>query len=222
MRTRLPIIIAEPVFSRDPLTNEELAPTYTNYRAYADRVDRTGNERLFGDIEAGEWSSVFTVRWPSRTQRVNENWLVYDEFGILHEIKSVTQSRDDWSSINIFASRYSTELGEEAPVTPTQPTVILLVGWSADSTAQAAELTAGSTTSSIVIPEATGNQHLILWRADIAGGNPTSVEIGSARSWRNVFGPAMPLIHDEVPGQAIITVYNQDAGLLSGETVSVR
>ena len=222
MRLRLPIILSEPTFRRDELTNEELDPTLTNYSAKARRVERAGNERLFGDIEAGQWSSIFTVEWPSQTYRVNENWLLFDEFGIRHQINAVTRNPENYRQINIFATRLTTEAGEETPVTPTEPAITIRIGWSMDQTPEASELTASSTGNTVVIPAATGFQFLVIWRSDLAGGDPQQVHVASAGNSRNAYSRRpIPLTVDDMTGQAIVSVYDRNAVLLSGEAVRV-
>lgn len=99
----------------------------------------------------------------------------------------------------------------------------LIVGWSADANISNAEITAGasSSTNSVVIPTATGNQHLFVWRADADGGNPTEVHIAGGGNSRNIFGTATARMVGGTEGQLIVSVGTQNAAVLSGETLRV-
>ena len=102
----------------------------------------------------------------------------------------------------------------------------LAVGWSPDPLMSAPAMAAANfdedEDGAVVIPDETGGSHLYIWRSDEAGGDPTAVSVGSALNWRNIFGPAVPMDFEAVPGQVVVTVVRQNAGLLSGETVEVE
>ena len=95
--------------------------------------------------------------------------------------------------------------------------------WSADTTITEAEVLAGtsSDTNSVVIPNATGGQYLVIWRADADGGDPSEIHISGGGNQRNTFGNAVALTVDGVAGQVVHTVTTQNATFLSGETVRV-
>ena len=99
---------------------------------------------------------------------------------------------------------------------------ILRIGWSADAVADASELTAAFPDQTGTIPDGTGALHLVVWRADAAGGDPAEVHIATGGNARNIFGPAAPLADaNGTPGQVIVSVTTQKAGLYSGETLHV-
>ena len=99
----------------------------------------------------------------------------------------------------------------------------LYVGWSVDTTVDAAEVLAGaeSDTSSVTIPTDTGSLYLFVWRSDTDGGDPTEVHIAGGGNARNTFGPASALTAGGVDGQLIVTVGTLNAGVNSGETLRV-
>ena len=100
--------------------------------------------------------------------------------------------------------------------------IAIRAGWSVDAMADVGELTASSENTMLTIPDAAGGLHLVVWRSDAAGGDPSEIRVAAARSWRNLFGNAVPLADaDGVDGQVIVTVDAQNAGLLSGETLQV-
>ena len=105
----------------------------------------------------------------------------------------------------------------------TPPTHALYVGWSADTipAADGSEFTANSDTHTVIIPDATGNQYIIIWRSDVDGGNPTSVRVNGGLNIRNTFGAASAFTLNGVDGQVIVSVTTQNADLLSQETLEV-
>lgn len=229
MQPTTPIILAQPTISRDPVTREKLSPAFHNYRSYAIRRDRAGSEQLFGDIEAGNWSAIFTVRWPSLTVRVNETWILYDEFHTRYDIDSVTQNPRDRTLIDIAARRHDTVSANATiqipsdPITPAPPAAerILRAGWSVDRVPEASELRTYSETNRIILPDANGDRYLLIWRADDAGGDPTNISLGAFNS-RNIFGDAVPLTDEiGVPGVVLVSVFLQNSRLLSGQQVEV-
>ena len=225
MQPTLPVILARPIREQDPVTNEPLPVTYRNYSSYANRQDRIGSERLFGDIEAGDWSTLFTVRWPSFTILVSEDWVLYDEFNLRYEVESVTRDQKDRSLINIFAKRQ--ELTDsDAPKPPAPPTpgqIIWRVGWATTQIPQAADLTVSSTGNELLVPEATGSLFLVIWRSDASGGAPSTVYLGDQDfNIRYEFGDPRPLIDsDGDPGQAIVTLHDRNASLVSGTRIRI-
>ena len=115
----------------------------------------------------------------------------------------------------------STVVPTEHSVAPTR--VPIYVGWSADLTITADELTRGTDHKKATAPKTMGALHLLIWRADSEGGDPRAVKLGiSDRDRRNDFGQALPLTIDSIPGRVIATVYAQNAGLLSGIAVEVE
>ena len=98
-------------------------------------------------------------------------------------------------------------------------------GWAAARAVSGAEIAAGvaddDNDGAVVIPDETGGAFLYIWRSDEAGGDPTAVSVGPAPNWRNFFGAPVPMALGDVPGQVIVTVARQDAGLLSGETIEI-
>ena len=115
MRVRIPITLAEPTVSINPINSRERT-TYTNYRAYADVKDRVGNERLYGEVEADEASSIFTLTWPYPNKRITIQWDLYDEFNVKHDIKSVTPDPKNWAKVNLLATRLTDASAIRAPV----------------------------------------------------------------------------------------------------------
>ena len=99
----------------------------------------------------------------------------------------------------------------------------LIVGWSVDAAISDAELAAGAASdgSSAVLPDATGFNYIYIWRSDTDGGDPAAVSVAGTAGWRNNLGVAVAREYDGVPGQLLVTINTQDAGLLSGETVTV-
>ena len=101
-------------------------------------------------------------------------------------------------------------------------TTTLRAGWSADASPSAGELTASSTGDTVTIPDGAGSLHLLLWRSDAAGGDPSDIRIAGSPNWRNLFGSAIPLADtDGIGGEALVTLGTQKAALLSGETARV-
>ena len=101
------------------------------------------------------------------------------------------------------------------------PTHALYVGWSGGVTPVAADFTANSDTHTVIIPDATGSQYLVIWRSDLDGGDPTSVTINGGRNVRNTFGAATAFELNGVAGQVIVSVTTQNANFLSQETLGV-
>ena len=99
----------------------------------------------------------------------------------------------------------------------------LYTGWSPDATVTESEVLAGasSSTDTVTIPNATGGQFHWIWRADADGGDPTEVHVAGGGNGRNGYGPASALTVDGTPGQLIVSVGQQNANLLSGETLRV-
>ena len=99
----------------------------------------------------------------------------------------------------------------------------LFTGWSPDTTVTESEVLAGasSSTDTVTIPNATGGQYHWIWRADADGGDPTEVHVAGGGNGRNGYGVAMALTVDGDAGQLIVSVIQQNADFLSGETLRV-
>lgn len=70
------------------------------------RTDSSGREGLFDDIEAGIWTTTFSVRWPSTgDHRITELWRVMDENNLLYDIVSVTQSKTNKQYVDLRCER---------------------------------------------------------------------------------------------------------------------
>lgn len=121
-------------------------------------------------------------------------------------------------------------IGAAPPVTPVTPVIPttgvqnIVAGWSTDTTVTIGELNVGAApvlplTDTVVIPNASGNQYLFVWRADADGGDPTEVHVAGGGNQRNVFGVAIPFTYQSVAGQLIISITTQNASLLSAETL---
>lgn len=224
-RGRFPVKLAEPTIIRSS-TGTEIDRTYELIPAWASQQQRPGREQEIDGIESGTWVTLFTVRWPHlKVKQITEQWKIFDKYNVQHDVISVTQNSMDWSSVDVLAERHElTDIPEERTVSPPVPTIRVRAGWSTDRTPEAVELTAESTSSVITIPSGTGALFLVLWRPDAAGGDPTNVFFVHGANLRNEFGEAEELIFpddDGVTGQAIVTVFDRNADLLSNTPITV-
>ena len=74
-----------------------------------------------------------------------------------------------------------------------------------------------SLSNEITLPDATGLNYLALWRADSDGGDPSEVHLSGGGNSRNLFGAAVARSYNGLAGQLIVSVFQQNADLLSGE-----
>lgn len=64
--------------------------SYKQVKVYARRQDRGGREATYGDTKAGIWQVRFEIRATPSLQSVSEDWVLVDQYGIEHDLESVS------------------------------------------------------------------------------------------------------------------------------------